>query len=207
MSGGWKVRLQQRADEGDERARAALALAHDPNKFLSTVQFGITMVGVLAGAYGGATIAEQLAVPVATIPQLAPYAEAIALGLVVTAITILSLIIGELVPKRIALNNPEAIELAAAFARRVEALPGTPAERLAQAHEMAGNVCERFLSLVRNLSRDVEVLSSQLLGHLLAVVVVPGATNAHAPIDPDSRPTTPMMRPPPASSSVTGGAK
>ena len=104
-----KVRLQQRADEGDERARAALALAHDPNKFLSTVQFGITMVGVLAGAYGGATIAEQLAVPVATIPQLAPYAEAIALGLVVTAITILSLIIGELVPKRIALNSPEAI--------------------------------------------------------------------------------------------------
>lgn len=104
-----KVRLQQRADEGDERARAALALAHDPNKFLSTVQFGITMVGVLAGAYGGATIAEKLADPIRTIPQLAPYADGIALGLVVTAITILSLIIGELVPKRIALNNPEAI--------------------------------------------------------------------------------------------------
>lgn len=104
-----KVRLQQRADEGDERARAALALAHDPNKFLSTVQFGITMVGVLAGAYGGATIAAKLAAPIAAFPQLAPYAEAIALGLVVGAITILSLIIGELVPKRIALNSPEAI--------------------------------------------------------------------------------------------------
>ncbi len=52
-----KVRLQQRAEEGDERAEAALALAHDPNKFLSTVQVGITLVGVLAGAYGGATIA------------------------------------------------------------------------------------------------------------------------------------------------------
>ena len=52
-----KVRLQQRAEDGDERAKAALALAHDPNKFLSTVQFGITLVGVLAGAYGGATIA------------------------------------------------------------------------------------------------------------------------------------------------------
>ena len=104
-----KVRLQQRAEEGDERAKAALALAHDPNKFLSTVQFGITLVGVLAGAYGGATIAEKLAVPIATIPQLAPYAGAIALGLVVTGITILSLIIGELVPKRIALNNPEVI--------------------------------------------------------------------------------------------------
>jgi putative hemolysin len=104
-----KVRLQQRAEEGDERARAALALAHDPNRFLSTVQFGITLVGVLAGAYGGARLAEPLAEPVARVTLLAPYAEAIALGLVVTGITVLSLIFGELVPKRIGLNNPEAI--------------------------------------------------------------------------------------------------
>jgi len=104
-----KVRLQQRAEDGDDRARKALALAHDPNQFLSTVQFGITLVGVLAGAYGGATLAEQLAVPIATVPALAPYAEGIALAVVVTAITILSLIVGELVPKRIGLNNPEAI--------------------------------------------------------------------------------------------------
>ncbi len=104
-----KVRLQQRAEDGDERARSALALAHDPNKFLSTVQFGITMVGVLAGAYGGATIAEQVAEPIRTVPQLVPYADGLALGIVVSVITVLSLIIGELVPKRIALNNPEAI--------------------------------------------------------------------------------------------------
>jgi len=104
-----KVRLQQRAEDGDERAKTALALAHDPNKFLSTVQFGITLVGVLAGAYGGATIAEKLVVPISGVPALAPYAEGIALGLVVTVITVLSLIIGELVPKRIALNSPEAI--------------------------------------------------------------------------------------------------
>ena len=104
-----KVRLQQRADEGDERARTALALAHDPNRFLSTVQFGITLVGVLAGAYGGATIAAKLAVPISEVPQLARYAEGIALGLVVTGITVMSLIFGELVPKRIGLNNPEAI--------------------------------------------------------------------------------------------------
>ena len=104
-----KVRLQQRADEGDERARAALALAHDPNKFLSTVQFGITLVGVLAGAYGGARLAEPLAEPIRQIAPLARYADGIALGLVVTVITVLSLIIGELVPKRIGLNNPEAI--------------------------------------------------------------------------------------------------
>src|SRR5688572_32320768 len=104
-----KVRLQQRAEEGDERAKTALALAHDPNRFLSTVQFGITLVGVLAGAYGGATLAAKLAVPIAEVPQLARYAEGIALGLVVSVITVLSLIIGELVPKRIGLNNPEAI--------------------------------------------------------------------------------------------------
>jgi len=104
-----KVRLQQRADEGDERASAALALAHDPNKFLSTVQFGITLVGVLAGAYGGARLAEPLAEPIARVTLLAPYAEGIALALVVTGITVMSLIFGELVPKRIGLNNPEAI--------------------------------------------------------------------------------------------------
>jgi putative hemolysin len=104
-----KVRLQQRAEEGDEGAKSALALAHDPNRFLSTVQFGITLVGVLAGAYGGATISSQLAVPISGVPALAPYAEGIALGVVVGAITVLSLIIGELVPKRIGLNNPEAI--------------------------------------------------------------------------------------------------
>ncbi|MEP6782618.1 MAG: hemolysin family protein [Acidobacteriota bacterium] len=105
-----KVRLQQRADDGDERARAALALAHDPNKFLSTVQFGITLVGVLAGADGGATIAEKLADPIRQmVPQVAAYANGIALAVVVSGITVLSLIIGELVPKRIALNNPEAI--------------------------------------------------------------------------------------------------
>ena len=104
-----KVRLQQRAEEGDERARAALALAHDPNKFLSTVQFGITLVGVLAGAYGGARLAQPLAEPIARVALLAPYADGIAFGLVVSGITVLSLIFGELVPKRIGLNNPEAI--------------------------------------------------------------------------------------------------
>jgi putative hemolysin len=104
-----KVRLQQRADENDHRARLALELAQSPEQFLSTVQVGITLVGVLAGAYGGATIASTLAVSVAQIPMLAPYAEGIALGAVVGAITVASLIIGELVPKRIGLNNPEAI--------------------------------------------------------------------------------------------------
>jgi putative hemolysin len=125
-----KVRLQQRADEGDERARAALELAHDPEKFLSTVQFGITLVGVLAGAYGGARLAEPLAVPIASVPELAPYAENIALGAVVTVITVLSLILGELVPKRIGLNNPEAIASWVARPMMVLARIGGPIVRL-----------------------------------------------------------------------------
>ena len=95
-----KVRLQQRADDGDERAAAALQLANHPAQFLSTVQVGITLVGILAGAYGGATIAEKLAVQIAAVvPQLAPYANGVALGTVVAVIAFLSLVIGELVPE------------------------------------------------------------------------------------------------------------
>jgi putative hemolysin len=104
-----KVRLQQRADDGDRMAKAALALANSPTTFLSTVQIGISLVGVLAGAYGGATIAEVLQGRLEQIPMVAPYAEGLALGLVVAVITYLSLIIGELVPKRIGLNHPETI--------------------------------------------------------------------------------------------------
>jgi putative hemolysin len=104
-----KVRLQQRAEEGDEGAQRALDLAHDPEKFLSTVQVGITLVGVFAGAYGGNRLAEPLGARIAQVPQLAPYADNIALALVVTVITVLSLIVGELVPKRIGLNSPELI--------------------------------------------------------------------------------------------------
>ena len=104
-----KVRLQQRADDGDRRAAAALALAHAPTQFLSTVQVGISLVGVLAGAYGGATIAEPLELAFLQVPLVAPYARGLSLGLVVAVITYLSLIIGELVPKRIGLNHPETI--------------------------------------------------------------------------------------------------
>ncbi|MGQ0735642.1 MAG: hemolysin family protein [Acidobacteriota bacterium] len=104
-----KVRLQQRAEEGDHRAKAALELANAPAQFLSTVQVGITLIGILAGAYGGATIARQLAASLAQFPTLVPYADAIALGVVVAVITLLSLILGELVPKNIGLQYPESI--------------------------------------------------------------------------------------------------
>src|SRR5438270_1207776 len=104
-----RVRLQQRANEGDAKARAALELVNSPNRLLSTVQLGITLIGILAGAFGGATVAEAVAVYIRAIPWLAPYSNAIALTAVVVVITYLSLVIGELVPKRIALNNPERV--------------------------------------------------------------------------------------------------
>ena len=102
-----KARLKSLADEGDPKARAALALAQHPTSFLSTVQIGITLVGILAGAFGGATLSGKLSVWLATFPALAAYANFLSIFIVVGAITYFSLIIGELVPKRVALSNPE----------------------------------------------------------------------------------------------------
>ncbi len=104
-----KARLQQWANEGDSKAKAALGLVSEPRRFLSTVQIGITLVGILTGAFGGATVAESLAGVLAGVPSFAPYAHALALGAVVLAITFLTLVFGELVPKRIGLNHPERI--------------------------------------------------------------------------------------------------
>ncbi len=104
-----KGRLQRSAERGDVRARRALVLLEDPNNFLSTVQIGVTLVGVLSGAFGGATIAEKIAGQLSRYSAIAPYAETIGISTVVIAITYLSLVIGELVPKRLALHNPEGI--------------------------------------------------------------------------------------------------
>ncbi|HSA84181.1 MAG TPA: hemolysin family protein [Patescibacteria group bacterium] len=106
-----KSRLKQQANQGNKKAQAALELAQSPNRFLSTVQIGITLIGIFAGAFGGVTIAESLAKQFMTISVIAPYSEALALGIVVSVITYFSLILGELVPKRIALNNPEKIAI------------------------------------------------------------------------------------------------
>jgi putative hemolysin len=104
-----KVRLLQRAEEGDQGARVALDLSQAPQQFLSTVQVGITLVGVLAGAYGGARLAEPLADWLEQFPAIARYADGAALAGVVAVITVLSIILGELVPKSIALRFPESI--------------------------------------------------------------------------------------------------
>lgn len=104
-----KARLQERVNDGDRRAGTALKLIENPNLFLATVQIGITLVGVFLGAVGGARLANPLSQLVATVPALAPYADTLALGIVVIAIAFVSIVLGELVPKRIALHNPERI--------------------------------------------------------------------------------------------------
>jgi putative hemolysin len=104
-----KTRLEQWAKEGNRRAAKALELANSPDSFLSTIQIGITFIGILAGAFGGATVAESITGYVALLPLLSQYSKAIGVTIVVVCITYFSLVIGELVPKRIALNNPERL--------------------------------------------------------------------------------------------------
>jgi magnesium and cobalt exporter, CNNM family len=113
-----KARLQQQANEGNKGAARALELAQKPTPFLSTVQIGITLISVLLGALGGQTLSEPLAAALKKWPAVAGYADSVAFGLVVVLITTLSLLVGELIPKRLALHSPERI--AGAIARPMQ---------------------------------------------------------------------------------------
>ena len=127
------ARLETLAGEGRRGARLALALARDPGRMLSTVQIGITLVGIVAGAFGAARLAGPLAELLAAVPGLAPISAQLAYALVVAAITYLSLIVGELVPKQLALRAPERV--AAMVAPVIDLLSriSTPAVRLLDA--------------------------------------------------------------------------
>lgn len=104
-----KARLEAQADKGDVDAKRALALANHPDTFLSTIQIGITLVGVLTGIYSGGTFKEPLSNWLLQFSLIAPYAETIATLIIVILLTYVSLVLGELVPKRIGLSNPEGI--------------------------------------------------------------------------------------------------
>ncbi len=106
-----KVRLRSLAEKGNRGAVVALELAETPNRFLSTVQIGITLIGIFAGAFGGATLAEEIGTMLEGLPYVGAYGEPLALALVVLGITYFSLVVGELVPKRLALQNPERISI------------------------------------------------------------------------------------------------
>ena len=115
-----RERLQILADSGNAGARVAMDLGQEPSNLLSTVQIGITLIGILAGAFGGATLTAELGRLIAPLPVIGVYSELIALIVVVAGITFGSVVMGELVPKQLALRNPERI--AATLARPMNTL-------------------------------------------------------------------------------------
>lgn len=122
-----RSRLQNLVKRRHRGARTAMRLLENPTDFLSTVQVGITMIGILAGAFSGATLAEKLGTWLDAYPAIAPYGPPTAIGLVVLGITYVSLVLGELVPKRIALNDPERVASTLAPLMRGIARAATPA--------------------------------------------------------------------------------
>ena len=118
--------LQEYAKQGKRSAIAALSLKENPGRFLSTVQVGITLVGILAGAYGGASIAKRLVDPFNAIAFINPYGETVAVVLIVTCITYFSVVLGELLPKQVALNNSEKFVLLVARPMSLLSLVCTP---------------------------------------------------------------------------------
>ncbi|GEC79904.1 hemolysin [Flavobacterium aquatile LMG 4008 = ATCC 11947] len=114
-----KSRLETAAKKGNTNAKAALDLANSPNEFLSTVQIGITLIGILTGIYSGDKITTDVKLFIESFESLKPYAQSIAVGIVVVTLTFFSLVLGELLPKRIGLNYPEAIAKAVALPMKV----------------------------------------------------------------------------------------
>ena len=104
-----KNRLETAAKKGNKSAKTALDLANSPNKFLSTVQIGITLIGILTGIYSGDKITKDVELFIQSYEVFQPYAHSIAVGIVVVVLTFFSLVLGELLPKRIGLNHPESI--------------------------------------------------------------------------------------------------
>ncbi|WP_100433277.1 hemolysin family protein [Flavobacterium sp. 1] len=114
-----KNRLETAAKKGNKNAQTALDLANSPNKFLSTVQIGITLIGILTGIYSGDKITADVEAFVKGFQILIPYAHSIAVGIVVVVLTFFSLVLGELFPKRIGLNYPEGIAKAVALPMKI----------------------------------------------------------------------------------------
>ena len=110
-----RLRLQEMAGNGRHGAQVAIELAENPSGFLSTVQVGITLISIFNGAFGEASLLEKLPPHLSAVPALAPYAHQVALTIVIVGITFFSIILGELVPKRIAMQYPQGV---AAFVAR-----------------------------------------------------------------------------------------
>lgn len=127
------ARLHHMSNEGDKRARSAIKLAENPNQFLSTIQVGITLIDVMIGAIGGATLAVIVSEWLARNKALEPYSHSIGLIIVVGTITFLSIILGELVPKRLALRQPERVASLVARPMEIASILMSPVVRLLSA--------------------------------------------------------------------------
>ncbi len=125
-----RARIQIAADRGSRGARSVLKLLDDPEAFLSSVQVGITLIGIIAGAYGGAALTDDMELFLSRWPALMPYTHSIALTLVIGSITYFTIVVGELVPKSIALSNPEGIAMVSAPIIRVFAMLTFPIVKL-----------------------------------------------------------------------------
>ena len=121
-----KNRLELAAKKGNTSAKTALDLANSPNKFLSTVQIGITLIGILTGIYSGAKITDDVKIFLEGFEILQPYATNLSVGIVVVILTFFSLVLGELLPKRIGLNHPEAIAKAVAVPMKMVSIVTAP---------------------------------------------------------------------------------
>jgi putative hemolysin len=121
-----KNRLENSAKKGNKNAQIALDLANSPNKFLSTVQIGITLIGILTGIYSGDSITGDVQEFIAGFEVLQPFAHSIAVGIVVVILTFFSLVLGELLPKRIGLNHPESIAKAVALPMKMVSIVTAP---------------------------------------------------------------------------------
>ncbi len=121
-----KSRLETAAKKGSKTAKTALDLANSPNKFLSAVQIGITLIGILTGIYSGNKITEDVELFVSGFEAIKPYAHSVAVGIVVVVLTFFSLVLGELLPKRIGLNHPESIAKAMAMPMKIISIITAP---------------------------------------------------------------------------------
>jgi putative hemolysin len=157
-----RAKLKAMADRGSRGAAAALKLAADPGRFLSTVQIGITAVGIIAGAFSGSTLGKHLSDFLMTQGMEEHFAEPVGFGVVIAAITFVSLVVGELVPKQIALRNAERIAI-------VAAVPMTVLARIASPFVWALDFCGRIiLSLLGRKGGEIDAVTEEEIKTMVA---------------------------------------
>ncbi len=157
-----RSRLKHLSGQGSRGARIALRLLEDPGRLLSTIQIGITLIGIIAGAFSGATLGQRLGIWLNTFSWLSPHGVTLGIGITVALITYLSLILGELVPKRIALVHPEKI--AAFVAVPIQGISFVAAPLVA----LLKSSTERMLSLLRVAAMPKSTVTEEEIKSLIA---------------------------------------